>query len=120
MNSMPATVHRWETMSFDTPMALLERKRIIGTQAMISHVVLRKGCFVPTHAHDNEQFVCMLSGALRFKLGSAEGPRDELIVRGGEVLHLPPQVPHEAEALEDTVVLDVFSPPSATTGIDRS
>ena len=120
MSTPSATIHRWESMPFDAPMDLLERRRVIGSQAMISHVLLKKGCFVPTHAHDNEQFVCLLSGALRFRLGSEDGPRDEVVIRGGEVLHLPSQVPHEAEALEDTVVLDVFSPPSETTGIDRS
>ncbi len=102
-------------------MALLERRRIIGQRVMLSHVTLMKGCVVPRHAHDNEQFACVLSGRVRFDVGDGEGPsRQEFVLRGGEVLHFPPNVPHAAEALEDTVVLDVFSPPSERTGIDRN
>lgn len=101
-------------------MAQLARRRIIGENVMLSQVLLRSGCHVPTHAHENEQFAFVVSGALRFGLG-AEGTKDrrDLIVRGGEVLHLPPNLPHSADALEDTLVLDIFSPPSEKTGIDR-
>ncbi len=101
-------------------MPKLARKRIIGTQMMLSQVRLDRGCFVPTHAHENEQFAVIVSGALKFGIGAEGSPdRYEIIVRGGEVLHLPSNVPHSAEALEDTVVLDCFSPPSEKTGIDR-
>lgn len=118
--SIPARAYRWTELEKDTPMALLERRRVIGAQAMISHVTLHKGCAVPTHVHENEQFACILSGRLLFGLGK-EGSADhhELSVGAGEIMHLPSNVPHSALALEETVVLDVFSPPSATTGIDR-
>lgn len=98
-------------------MALLERRRVIGERAMISHVTLFKGCFVPTHSHANEQITCVISGRLQFQIGEGENPQT-IIVSLGEVIHLPSGVPHSAEALVDTVVLDVFSPPSETTGID--
>ena len=115
-----ANSYCWANLPKDTPMALLERRRVIGAQAMISHVTLHKGCFVPTHAHVNEQFSCILSGRIKFTLGdAATGATEELLVGSGEVIHLPTNVPHAAEALEETIVLDVFSPPSATTGIDR-
>ena len=101
-------------------MALLERRRIIGEKMMISRVLLRQGCDVPTHSHENEQFACILSGRLRFGLGEPGSPdRREVVVSAGEVLHLPSGVPHSAFAEENSVVLDLFSPPSATTGIDR-
>lgn len=112
--------YRWNELSMDSPLPLLERRRVMGGHAMISEVALRKGCDVPAHAHENEQFTCVLRGRLRFVLGEAgAADRSEVDVGAGEVLHLPPNVLHAALALEDTVVLDVFSPPSATTGIDR-
>ena len=111
---MHPTRARWTDLPADSPMPLLERRRVIGSQCMISHVTLTKGCTVPSHTHANEQMVCVLSGCLRFTLAS--GTTD---VRAGEVLYLPPHAPHAAVALEDTTVLDVFAPPSATTGIDR-
>jgi len=119
---MPATAahHRWPNLPVDRPMPLLERRRIIGDKAMISHVLLKKGCVVPTHAHENEQFACILSGRLRFGIGAEGAPdRHDVVVSADEVLHLPSNVPHSAEALEDTLVLDIFSPPCERTGIDR-
>jgi quercetin dioxygenase-like cupin family protein len=100
-------------------MALLERQRIIGEQAMISRVHLRRGCYVATHAHANEQFGIIVSGRLKFGLG-AEGSPERVFKTVGpdEVIHLPANLPHSAEALEDTIVLDIFSPPSEKTGID--
>jgi len=115
-----AVCYRWTELPTDTPMPLLERRRVIGEQAMISHVTLKKGCTVATHAHPNEQFACILSGRLKFTLGDENAARrEEVTAHPGEIVHLPSNVPHAAEALEDTVVLDIFSPPSATTGIDR-
>src|SRR5687767_14637003 len=115
-----ARVHRWNDLAQDTPMPLLARRRIIGEQAMLSQVHLQKGCFVPTHQHFNEQMAFVMSGSLRFGLG-LEGAADhhEVVVNAGEVIHLPANVPHSAEAIVDSVVLDIFSPPSEKTGIDR-
>ena len=101
-------------MRTESPMALLERRRMIGDEAMISHITLHKGCKVPVHEHQNEQFACVISGVVRFTLRGGE-TRD---LRAGDVLQLPAWAPHGAEALETAVVLDVFAPPSEKTGID--
>ena len=76
---------------------------------------------MPTHAHEKEQIAVVLSGKVRFGIGR-EGSEEyeEVVVQEGEVLHLPSMVPHSAEALEESLVLDVFSPPSETTGIDHA
>jgi quercetin dioxygenase-like cupin family protein len=113
-----AATYRWNELPQDRPMELVARRRIFGKRVLLAEVSLRKGCRVPRHRHENEQFVCVLSGGIRFEVGEESEARD-LVVRGGEVLHLPSNVPHSAEALEDSQVLDVFSPPSETTGIDR-
>jgi quercetin dioxygenase-like cupin family protein len=115
-----ATRYRWADLPQDRPMDLLQRRRVIGRLVMLSEVSLEKGCVVPTHAHENEQLCCVLSGRLRFGLGDEGSPQwRQVEVAGGEVLHLPSGVPHSAEALEQTLVIDIFSPPSETTGIDR-
>ena len=115
------TAHRWDELKADSPMALLERRRVVGRRAVVAHITLRKGCNVPTHQHESEQFVCVLSGRIRLGLGAEGSPeRKEVILEGGGVICVPSFFPHSAEALEDTVVLDVFSPPSETTGIDRT
>lgn len=116
-----ATIFRWSDRPTDRPLPLLERHRIIGTQAMISRVLLHKGCVVSSHSHANEQFGIVLSGRIRFGLG-AEGAASHHYQTLGpdEVIHLPSNFPHSAEALEDTLILDIFSPPSEKTGIDAA
>jgi quercetin dioxygenase-like cupin family protein len=114
------TIYNWSEMPFDSPANLIDRRRIVGKQAMISHVTLYKGFHVATHAHENEQISCILSGCLRFGLGNQGEPGyREVDLRAGESVLLPANAPHSAVAMEDTVVLDVFSPPSETTGVDR-
>jgi quercetin dioxygenase-like cupin family protein len=76
---------------------------------MLAQVFLRKGAVVPTHVHESEQVTYIVEGALRLWLG--EAGEQEVTVRAGEVLTIPSNVPHKAEALEDTLDVDVFSPP---------
>ncbi len=102
------TWYRWDEMPRETVSPMLDRRLITGDRMMLAHVYLKKGCIVPRHSHENEQFTYILEGALRFSIGD-DG--DEVIVRAGEVLHIPSNVPHQAEALEDTLDVDVFSPP---------
>jgi len=104
-----ATWYRWDDLSKEAVNPSLSRRLITGDRVMLAHVYLKKGCVVPKHAHENEQFTYILDGALRFLIG--EDGRQEIVVRAGEVLHLPSHVPHEAHALEDTLDVDVFSPP---------
>lgn len=114
-----AAFYRWSELPQDHPMEKLDRRRITGEHVMLSEVFLHQGCIVPEHAHENEQFAVVVSGRLRFNLPGPDGSSQQVTVGAGEVLHLPPNAPHEAEALEDSVVLDVFSPVSETTGVDR-
>ncbi len=87
----------------------ISRRLITGEQMMLAHVYLKKGAIVPKHSHHNEQITYILEGALRFHLGEDES--QEVVVRAGEVLTIPSWLPHKAEALEDTLDVDVFSPP---------
>jgi len=115
-----AALYRWGDLVTDRPMPMLERRRIIGEQAMLSQITLEQGCVVPTHTHVNEQFAIVVTGRMRFGIGGeADDDQRELIVGPGEVLYVPSNVPHSAEALETSVVLDIFSPTSEKTGVDR-
>ena len=119
MTPSDPTVHRWDDLETDAPMDMLERQRIFGEKAMVARIFLEKGCYVPTHHHENEQIAMVISGALKFGLWDDDSPKREYkVISAGEVLLLPANVPHSAEALEDSVVLDVFSPPAQSTGID--
>ncbi|MGH7476108.1 MAG: cupin domain-containing protein [Longimicrobiales bacterium] len=106
-----ATVHhyRWNDIPREQVTPLIARRLITGERMMLAHVYLDRGCIVPRHAHENEQLTYILEGALRFQIG--EQGDEEIVVRAGEVLYIPSNVPHQAEALEDTLDVDIFAPP---------
>jgi len=88
---------------------LIDRQFVYGDRAMLARLTLRKGAKVPEHHHENEQITYILEGALRFTMGDGR----TITVKAGEVLVIPSNMPHQAEALEDTVDVDVFAPPRA-------
>jgi quercetin dioxygenase-like cupin family protein len=102
---MPAPLHRWDEIALEKVTEMISRKIVAGDREMLAQTYLKRGALVPMHAHESEQMTYVLQGALRFFV---EG--EEIIVREGEVLHIPSGTPHQAEALEDTFELDVFSP----------
>ena len=106
---MSVTHYRWSDIPLESVTNMLDRRLITGNRMMLAHVYLKKGCIVPTHSHENEQLTYILEGALRFRIGADEA--QEVLVSAGEVLHIPSNVPHMAEAVEDTLDVDIFSPP---------
>ena len=102
-------LHNWDTIEKETLNELIDRKMIWGEQLMLAHIFLKKGSVVPMHQHENEQFSYILSGSMRFWIEQEGG--EEIEVHAGDVLQLPANVPHGAITLEDTLSLDVFSPP---------
>ena len=96
----------WNKVDREKLNPLIEREMLYGRDIMLARVIMKKGAHVPLHHHHNEQVTYILAGALKFAI---EGK--EIVVRAGEVLCIPRNVPHEAWALEDTVDLDVFNPP---------
>ena len=100
---------RWDDLPREELSPLIGRRLITGDQMMIAHVYLAKGAIVPKHEHLNEQLTYILEGRLRFSLG--DDGAEIVDVGAGEVLHIPAHLPHAAEALEDTLDVDVFHPP---------
>jgi quercetin dioxygenase-like cupin family protein len=109
MSDSPVRHVRWSDLPEERVTDLISRKLVTGDAMMLAHVYLKKDALVPQHSHHNEQLTYILSGALHFFIGADR--KQEIIVRAGEVLHLPSNVPHEARALEDTLDVDIFSPP---------
>lgn len=98
----------WHTVGLEDLNPLLQRQFVVGQEVMLARVLLKKGCIVPEHSHHNEQITYILEGALKFSIDGRE-----IVVHAGEVLTIPPNMPHKAEAVEDTVDLDIFNPPRA-------
>jgi len=98
----------WHMVPLEDLNPLLQRQFVVGQEIMLARVLLKKGCIVPLHSHHNEQLTYIVEGALKFFIDGKE-----ITVHAGEVLCIPSNMPHKAEALEDTVDLDVFTPPRA-------
>lgn len=109
MDAESAKLYRWDDIEEEKVTDSISRKLVTGERMMLAHVYLKKDALVPQHSHHNEQLTYIISGALHFWIG--ENREREVIVRAGEVLYLPAHLPHEAKALEDTLDVDVFSPP---------
>ncbi len=100
---------RWDDMPKEKLSDFIDRRIITGERTMLTHVYLKKGCVVPMHHHDNEQLTYILDGALKFWIGTEDA--EPIVVRSGEVLVIPSNTPHMAEAMEDTLDVDIFTPP---------
>ena len=105
MTDEPVRLHRWDEIALEKVTEMLSRKILAGDREMMAQSYLKRGCLVPMHSHESEQMTYVLQGALRFLIKG-----EEITVREGEVLHIPSGVEHQAEAVEDTFELDVFSP----------
>ena len=102
---MSVTLHRWNDITEEQINPLIARRFITAERLTLARFELKRGSIVPCHAHENEQVSYIISGALKFIVDG-----DEVVVRGGEVLQIPPNVRHAAEAIEDTLAIDVFTP----------
>jgi len=100
-----ARLHRWDEIALEKITEMISQKLVAGERELLAQIYMKRGALVPMHSHDSEQMTYVLQGALRFLVDG-----EEIIVREGEVLHIPADAPHQAEALEDTFELDVFSP----------
>jgi len=99
---------RWADVPLEPLNPLLDRQFVVGDQVMVARILLKKGAIVPEHRHINEQVTYVLEGALKFRIDGRD-----IVVHAGEVLTIPPDMPHAVEALTDAVDLDVFTPPRA-------
>jgi quercetin dioxygenase-like cupin family protein len=108
--SRPAELQyiHWSAIPLEDLSPMIQRQMVWGQQIMAARVLLKKGGIVPEHSHHNEQLTYILDGALKFWIDGKE-----IVVHAGEVLCIPANMPHKAEALEDTIDLDIFTPPRA-------
>lgn len=98
----------WSKIPREQMSDLLVRQYVSGEKSTVARFELTKGCIVPQHSHENEQICFVLQGALKFRM-----PDSEVIIRSGELLMIPPNLPHSAEAVETSLVFDFFSPARA-------
>ena len=112
MSDSLVTHMKWDDVERESVTHDIARQLFTGKRMMLAQVFLDKGAIVPKHSHDNEQLTWVVEGALKFWLGNEGEPGyEERIVSAGEVMYIPSNVPHKAEALKDTLDVDVFSPP---------
>ena len=98
-------LYRWDEIALEKITEMVSRKFVSGERETMAQIYLKRGAIVPQHAHESEQMTYVLQGALKLLVAG-----EEVTLREGEVLHIPSNVPHQVEALDDTFVLGVFSP----------
>jgi quercetin dioxygenase-like cupin family protein len=98
-------LHRWDEIALEKVTEVISRKIVTGEKEMLTQIYLKRGALVPMHKHEAEQLTYVLQGSIRFLVGG-----EDVTVREGEVLLIPSWVEHQAEALDDTLTLDIFSP----------
>jgi quercetin dioxygenase-like cupin family protein len=96
----------WSRVEPETLNPLLQRQMMVGQEVMLTRILLKTGCVVPLHSHHNEQLSYVLEGSLRFSIDGRD-----IVVNAGEVMAIPPHMPHRVEALADSLSLDIFNPP---------
>ena len=100
-----AALTRWDELAQEKLTEMVSRKVIAATRQTLAQVWFKKGALVARHVHDSEQVTYVLDGALRYMVDG-----EHLVVRAGEVVVIPPGVPHQIEVLDDALVMDAFSP----------
>ena len=98
-------LYSWDALKKETINDKLWRRFVSGQRITMAQFFFAEGGTVPRHHHESEQLMYVVEGTLRVTVGD-----EEVIVRRGEVLHIPSDVPHSAVALENTVDLEIFSP----------
>ena len=99
---LAGTVTAWDDLALEKVTALISRKRVDGARQTLAQVYLKRGALVPLHAHEGEQMIYVLDGMLKLRVAG-----EDVTVRDGEVVRIPPKAPHQIEALADTFALEV-------------
>ena len=98
-------LYDWNTMPAEQLNPSIVRRAVHTETMTIARLLIAKDGAVPEHSHVNEQVATVERGALRFQVGGKE-----VLLGAGQSLAIPSNVPHSVVALEDTVVVDIFSP----------
>src|SRR5438105_15281185 len=80
-------LYRWDEIALEKITEMVSRKFVSGSRETLAQIYLKRGAIVPQHAHESEQMTYVLQGSLKLLVGG-----EEVTVREGEVLHIPPQV----------------------------
>ena len=98
-------LYQWDSVRKEEMNPKIWRKVVNGEKMTVAQIFIAKDGVVPVHQHENEQMSYVLEGAVKFDVGG-----QEVIVRKGEIVHIPANVPHGVVALEDTFDIEIFVP----------
>jgi quercetin dioxygenase-like cupin family protein len=98
----------WDTVELETVNPHMKRRIVTGDHMTVARIYLKDGFLVPMHSHVHEQITQIISGRMRFTFGE---DRAEVTEYGpGDVIVIPPNLPHEALSIGDVEEMDMWSP----------
>jgi quercetin dioxygenase-like cupin family protein len=98
-------IQTWDDIAEEQLNPLAGRKALHGTAITVAHFRFDKGNKVASHHHGNDQITIVEKGAVRMVVGD-----EAFVLKAGQMVHVAPDIPHGNEALEDTVIMELFSP----------
>ncbi len=98
----------WDAVELETVNPHMKRRIVTGDHMTVARIYLKDGFTVPMHSHIHEQITQVISGRMRFVFGEDRG---EVAEYGpGDVVVIPPNLPHEATSIGDVEEMDMWSP----------
>ena len=98
----------WDAIELEEVNPSMRRRIITGEKMTVARIYLSDGFLVPMHSHIHEQITQVISGRMRFVFGDDRGKTQEY--GPGDVVVIPPNLPHEALAIGDVEEMDMWTP----------
>ena len=110
MSTRPSVVNLqyrdWSAIPVQQVSEGIERQLFCGERIMVCRLRIAAHTVTPVHSHPHEQITMVERGRVRYVVDG-----QELVLKQGDMLHLPSGVAHGATMLDEEVVLvDLFSP----------
>lgn len=98
----------WDEVEVETVNPAMQRQVVTGERMTVARIWFKSGFRVPLHSHEHEQITQVVRGRMRFHFGADRS--ETLEIGAGQLVVIPPHLPHEALCIGDVEEIDMWSP----------
>ena len=98
----------WDEVELESVNRSMKRRIVTGRNMTVARIYFKDGFTVPMHSHHNDQITQVIKGEMRFVFGGDE-PK-EMLLGPGDVVVIPPNMPHLATCIGEVEEIDMWSP----------